>query len=419
MTGFWIIAVLLMAAALLFILPTLLEKNQSKIVHAKRDDVNLAVLRDQLRELDSDLAAGAIGASAHESARHELEKRVIEDVQPEIIPAMAQNTGKRWLTLSLAAGIPLIVVALYLLLGSPSALDSSQTAASNEKTHSITPEQIEAMVERLATRLQNNPKDVEGWTMLARSYSALSRYAEASKAYERLVALNPGDAQLLADYADTLAMSQNRSLQGDPEKIISRALEVDPKNIKALALFGSAAFERHDYAVAITRWQKILAIVPAESDIARSTIGSINEAQTLAGNPSATSIPAAATTEAQTSASAVGGQVEGTVELDPALRSQAAENDTVFIFARAAEGPRFPLAVLRKQVKDLPTTFVLDDSMSMVPGAKLSGYPLVVVGARISKSGSATPSSGDLEGLSSPVRPGTKNLKIRISSRHN
>jgi cytochrome c-type biogenesis protein CcmH len=418
MTGFWIIAVVLMAAALFFILPTLLGKKQSKIVHAKREEVNLAVLRDQLRELDADLAAGTIEAPAYESARHELERRVIEDVQPELSTANTQKADKRWLTVSLAVGVPVIVGALYLLLGNPSAIDTNQTASSNEKSHSITPEQIEAMVERLATRLQTNPNDIEGWVMLARSYTALSRYAEASKAYERLVALNPGDAQLLADYADTLAMSQNRSLQGDPEKVIGRALEVDPKNIKALALFGSAAFERQDYATAVSRWQKILAIVPPDSDIARSTTGSINEAQTLAGNPTAAkAAPSTAIPQSPTDATAA--KVEGTVELDPALRSQAADNDTVFIFARASDGPRFPLAVLRKQVKDLPATFVLDDSMSMAPGAKLSGYPLVVVGARISKSGSATPAVGDLEGLSSPVRVGTKNLKIKISSRHN
>jgi cytochrome c-type biogenesis protein CcmH len=420
MTGFWIIAVLLIGTALFFILPPLLGKNPSKTVHAKRDEVNLEVLRDQLRELNSDLEAGIIEAPAYESARHELERRVIEDVQPETSITNMQSGNKRLVTLGVSFGIPAIVAALYFLLGNPSALDSKQVVASNEKSHSITPEQIENMVERLATRLQSNPNDAEGWVMLARSYTALSRYTEASKAYERLVALNPGDAQLLADYADTLAMAQNRSLQGEPEKIIGRALEVDPKNIKALALFGSAAFERRAYSVAVARWQKILAIVPPDSDIARSTNGSISEAQTLASDSTAGTVPtASASTQQEPPAQATGAQVEGTVELDSALRSQAAEGDTVFIFARASEGPRFPLAVLRKQVKDLPTTFVLDDSMSMVPGAKLSGFPLVVVGARISKSGSATPASGDLEGLSSPVRPGTKNLKIRINSRHN
>ncbi|HCN87684.1 MAG TPA: c-type cytochrome biogenesis protein CcmI, partial [Oxalobacteraceae bacterium] len=114
-----------------------------------------------------------------------------------------------------------------------------------------------------------------------------------------------------------------------------------------------------------------------------------------------------------------GTEVAGTVELDPALRSQVAENDTVFIYARAAQGPRFPLAVLRKQVKDLPLSFVLDDSMSMTPVAKLSDFPLVVVGARISKTGNATPSAGDLEGSIAPVPPGSKGLKIRISTRRN
>jgi cytochrome c-type biogenesis protein CcmH len=226
---------------------------------------------------------------------------------------------------------------------------------------------------------------------------------------------------VLADYADVLAMAQNRSLQGEPEKLVARALQLDPKNIKALALYGAAAFERHDYALAVTRWKTVLPLVPADSETARALKSSIDEAQKLAAAPAATSDSANATSNeaAPTTASASEAQVSGKVELDPALRSQVTDDATVFIFARAAgdsAGPRFPLAVLRKQVKDLPATFTLDDSMSMMAGAKLSNFPTVVVGARISKSGSATPGAGDLEGLSEPIHPGAKGVLIRIAS---
>lgn len=421
MIAFWIVAVLLMAGALLFVLTPLLRKEEVAHPHALRDEVNLMVLRDQLHELDADRAAGTIDAAAYESARQELERRVAEDVQPGT--ALAKSVPrKNAVGLLVGVSLPVVAVSLYFLLGSPGGLDPAQTAAPKEAAHEVTEEQIQAMVTTLAQRLKDSPDDVQGWSMLARSYNALGRFGEAADAYARLVKLVPGNADMLADYADTLAMSLNKSLQGEPEKLIARALEADPKNIKALALSGSAAFERRDYQAAITRWKKILAIVPADSDLARSTNDSIGEAQTLAaGKPAVAPTPVAAAPSptkptAPSAPAAAAAEVGGTVELDAALRKQVADTDTVFIFARAAQGPKFPLAVLRKQVKDLPTAFVLDDSMSMMPDAKLSSFPMVVVGARVSKSGSATPTPGDLEGLTEPVSPGAKNLKIRINT---
>lgn len=426
MTVFLITAALLLVAGLLFVLPTLLRKVAMVYPHALRDEVNLTVLRDQMRELDADLAAGTINATAYASARQELERRVAEDVQPSAASVGGATTDKRWTAVAVGLGVPLVAISLYLLLGSPAGVDPTKIAAPKDQAHEITEEQIQGMITALAQRLQKEPGNAEGWGMLARSYNAMGRFAEAADAYGRLVKLVPGDAELLADYADTLAMSLNRSLQGEPEKLITQALVVDPKNVKALSLSGSAAFERRDHARAVAQWQKILLVVPPESDIARSTQNSISQAQgqAQAGGPVGAPAPVAPAPRAVSALkagvgaapAAVGAEVAGTVELDAALSSKVADTDTVFIFARSAQGPRFPLAVLRKQVKDLPTSFVLDDSMSMVADAKLSSFPMVVVGARISKSGSATPSAGDFEGLTEPVRPGAKGLKIRINS---
>lgn len=408
MTVFLIGAVLLMVAALAFVLPPLLRKEPAAVEHIQRDQLNLAVLRDQLRELEADREAGVIEAAAYESARHELERRVAEEVQPAPT-AVANGAYQRWPAVVVGLLVPILSISVYLTIGSPAGLNPMQQAAANEESHEITPEQIEGMVAALAQRLQNDPDNAEGWSMLARSYNAIGRFAQAGDAYARLIKLVPNDAGLLADYADTLAMAQNRSLQGEPEKLIERALVVDPKNIKALALSGSAAFERKDYAQAAARWEKILAVVPADSDIARSISGSIAEAKGMITEGTQPPVK---------QASLNGERVTGTVDIDPALRAQASDTDVVFIFARAAEGPRFPLAVLRKQVKDLPTEFVLDDSMSMTPEAKLSSVSKVIVGARISKNGSATPGPGDLEGLTEPVSPGATNLKIRINKRN-
>jgi cytochrome c-type biogenesis protein CcmH len=238
----------------------------------------------------------------------------------------------------------------------------------------------------------------------------MGRYPEAVRAYERAAALVPRDADLLADYADALAVTQGRSLQGKPLELVQRALEIDPEHWKALALAGTAAFGRKDYGRAIAYWERLKRVVPGDSEVGRSVDASIAEARELAGaKPAAAGAP-------KTPAAAAGAKVAGKVSLAQALAANTAPTDTVFIFARASSGPPLPLAVLRKQVRDLPLDFTLDDSMAMAPNLKLSGFAEVVVGARVSRSGNATPQSGDLQGLSKPVKVGATGLAIVIDT---
>ncbi|HTL25004.1 MAG TPA: c-type cytochrome biogenesis protein CcmI, partial [Burkholderiales bacterium] len=267
------------------------------------------------------------------------------------------------------------------------------------------PHEVEAMVERLAERLKTDSANVEGWMLLARSYGAFGRFRESADAYATAVKLRPGDAQLLADYADALGMALGRKLEGEPEKLVARALEIDPRNLKALALAGTAAFERKDFAAAAKYWERMLPLVPPDSEDARSIRSNLDEALAMAkgGAPPVT-------------AAAPKGGLRGEVKIAPAIAAQAAPTDTVFIFARAAQGPPMPLAVLRKQVRDLPVQFSLDDSMAMAPGANLSGAPQVIVGARVSKSGSPTAQPGDLQGLSAPVANDASGVTIVIDT---
>lgn len=410
MTAFLTIAVLMTAAALAFIIPTLLGKQKTSAPSTQRDQVNLAVLRDQLRELDRDLASDTIDANAYDSARRELELRVAEDVKPNLQEHKPTSSASAQ---AIVVGVAVMIGAtvLYACLGKPAGLDPAQVLATNESSREFHPKDANAAIAQLAQLLKTQPENTEGWTMLARSLNAMRRYADASRAYKNLSALLPKDAQLLTEYAGSVAMAQGASLQGEPERILARALAAEPRNTKALSLLGSAAFERGDYDAAITRWKKVLALAPADSEIVQVANDNIKEAlaAAAAGNqPAVEESSVTPTTQAT--------QVAGTVELDPALRSEVKDTDPVFVFARASEGPRFPLAVLRKQVKDLPFSFVLDDSMSMLPDAKLSGFASLVVSARISKSGNATPQVGDLEGSVSSVQPGAKDLKIRIRS---
>lgn len=413
MTVFLLFAALMLAGALFFVLTPLLQGEPGNQANKQRDAVNLDILRDQLRELDADHAAGTIDDVSYASAKHDLEQRVVDEVRP-VATTAATGTRMAWPAIALGLLVPAVAAALYFQIGNPRGLDPANLIA--PKSYSA--EQINDMVEHLAQHMKQQPEDAKGWAMLARSYVSLGRFTEATDAYGHLVKLSPENADLLADYADAMGMANNRSLQGEPEKVIERALAIDPKSVKALALSGGASFERRDYQAAVTQWRKILSLVPPDSDIARSVAGSIDQALSLSGMPSPASKSAALAPAGGTNSGSTptGATVSGMVELDPALRSQVKEGDSVFIFAKAVGGPPMPLAVLRKQVKDLPLDFVLDDSMSMMPSAKLSAFPDIVVGARISKSGSATPAEGDLEGGTATVHPGVTGLKIHIGS---
>lgn len=408
MTAFLAVAAAMVAVAVAWVLVPLLGKRKS--ASPDPETANLAVLRDQLAELDADLARGTLTQERHEQAKLELERRVLDEVRPgESAGTTSPPAASAWTAAILGAVIPVAAVALYVTVGTPGALLASAPGASGPQ-HEVTPEQLEGMVAKLAAHVAKNPDDAQGWTLLARSYYVMRRYPEAVRAYERAAALVPGDADLLADYADALAVTQGRSLQGKPLELVRRALGIDPDHWKALALAGTAAFERKDYGGAIGYWERLKRVVPGDSEIGRSADASIAEARELAGAKSAAASPP------KTVVAGVNAQVAGKVSLAPALAAKAAPTDTVFIFARAASGPPMPLAVLRKQVRDLPVDFALDDSMAMAPNLKLSGFAEVIVGARVSRSGNATPQSGDLQGVSRPVKVGAAGVAVVIDT---
>jgi cytochrome c-type biogenesis protein CcmH len=403
--AFFAVAAAMLAVAVAWVLVPLLARRTA--ASPAPEAANLAVLRDQLVELEADLGRGTLTQERYEQAKLEIERRVLDEVQPAApAAAAAPPAASTWTAAILAAVIPLAAITLYVTVGTPGALFANAPGAPQ---HDVTPEQIEAMVAKLAAHVEKNPNDAQGWRLLARSYYVMGRYPEAVRAYEAASALVPRDADLLADYADALGMTQGRNLQGKPLELVQRALETDPEHWKALALAGTAAFDRGDYGDAIAYWERLRRVVPADSEIGRATEASIAEARELAGAK-----PAAARDAPKTAAASP--KVGGRVSIAPALAARTEPDDTVFIFARAASGPPMPLAVLRKQVKDLPVAFTLDDSMAMAPNLKLSGFAEVVIGARVSRAGNATPQSGDLQGFSKPVRVGATGVSVVIDT---
>ncbi len=223
----------------------------------------------------------------------------------------------------------------------------------------------------------------------------------------QLLALGPGSRGVVAAAPSASAPTMEQIVA-----IVERALKEDPKNPRALALAGAVAYDRQDYAGAVRYWERLAEVEPADSPSAPQIRDSIAQARRMAGMPESTTAAAPA---APPASSPHGTQVSGTITLAPALRGRVAPDDIVFVFARAAEGPRMPLAVLRKQAKDLPLAFILDDSLAMSPAARLSGASRVVVGARVSKSGNPMPQPGDLQGLAGPLPVGASGVAIQIN----
>ncbi len=419
MTAFWISAALLSLLALALVLPALLKaKSVSAEATASAAQANLSVLRSQVQQLDADFAAGGMTIEQLALAKSEIEQRALEEESaPENALAPARATRTAW---ALGLALPLLAVSIYGFLGNIQALDPVNLSAKAESEP--TQEQIEAMVSAFAARLEavpaNQAPDPKAWEMLARSYAAMQRFPEASKAYKRAAELNPGNAQILADYADVLAVMQGQSLAGEPTQLFERALVLDPNNLKALALAGSAAFEQKDFAKAIQVWEKASKLAPPGSDFEKGLANSLQEARSVSG-ASAPSLVAAPNQQANISANdknMTAARIQGVVTLSPALKSKVAPDDTVFIFARAAQGPRMPLAILKHKASELPITFTLDDSTAMSDVLKLSKFDLVVVGARVSKSGNALPQTGDLVGQSAPIKSGGAPLALSIDA---
>ncbi len=339
--------------------------------------------------------------------------------------ATAGTRPQTRLALALSLLLPAAAAGIYLQVGRPEALAMQPellAAAATPIDHGRSEEDMPAMVERLAERLRSRPDDIEGWHMLARSYGAMNRYGDAAKAYAHLAELLPQDAGVLADYADALASAQDGALAGEPERLVERALALDPQQAKALALSGSAAFARGDYARAEKQWLAVLPLVPEDSEFARSTQAGIAEAQVRQGKPAAAQAtapadgPAARAPADDRAGSPLPARLAGTIRLAPGTALPSPDR-TLFIYVRAANGPPMPLAAIKRKAEGLPLEFVLDDSNALQPGTRLADAGQLIVGARISASGSAKPQAGDLEGQAGPVAAGAAGLTIELAAR--
>jgi len=369
MTPFILTALLITVVGLLTFLPLFFKARSQETVDRRR--LNLALHEERRRELQAE----AETLEETQQLAADLERTLLDDLDTHADPVTTSSGKGAKITLwSSIALIPLLATVGYITLGHPELLDAPPLKSMHETRKAI---------QELADRLSANPNDLEGWVLLGRSLQTTERPAEAAKAYETATRLAPGDPDLLALHAEALAEAQDGKLEGQPAAIIQQIVRDHPKHKMGLWLGGLAAAQSGDMRSARKLWERLRAELPPQGPEIKEIDAYLQEL-----GPESKAQAASAKTPG----------VKVKVTLDPKLKGDVQPDDAVFVFARAAEGPPMPLAVIRKTVRDLPLSVTLDDSLAMRPGLEISKFPKLILGARISKSGQATPQSGDIEG---------------------
>ena len=394
MTSFLIPAALLLILVLVLLLRPFIFPAKDEMT--SRRQMNAAIYRDELDKLELERATGSITSSDYEISHAEMRQRLFQDTSEEDDRSVM---GSSKLTIiGLCIFIVVLSSGLYFSLG-----DATRIAEMNAQPP-MTQEGVEKMVAEFAVKMEKDPSNLKGWTMLARSYRILGRNQEAAAAYERAGSFIDSDPQLLADYADTLATNANGSFVGKPLVLINKALKLDPNNLMALWLSGTASYTSGNYKAAVQTWEKLAQQLPPGSEEAKSIEGSIAEARSKAGLPATSPV-----------ASAAGGKgISGTIEIAANVKAKLKASDIVMVIARQP-GERMPVAVLKTAVTAFPMNFVLNDALAMSPNALISQLPEVSVEVRISKTGMAMPESGDLLSAPQNIKVGTTNARLMIN----
>lgn len=405
-TGFWMLAALAVLAALATLLWPMLRAPRSGGVAAQT-----ALLREQLDALKSAHAAGLVDEASFKSRQDALSAAALKLIDDPSAARPALSGAAKVTAVLLLLALPIATMMLYERIGTPNAIGFSGPGPGTAQTESgpaaTNAPALSQAAETLAAKLKDNPNDGEGWMLLARTYRATENFVEAAKAYDRALSLVPETADLLAEAAESKGLStEPRTLQGEPLKLIERALQLEPENQNALFLKGLALAQSDDPAGAETTWTKLIGLMDPGSPAHTAVIEQLNIVRARLGKdplaPTAVAPMAAGATPPATppAASADAAGIEVSVRLAPELAAQVSPDNVLFVFARAEQGPPAPLAIQRLVAGALPITLKLDENMGMVPGMSLAQFPRVVIGARISKSGNAAAQPGDLEGLS-------------------
>ena len=391
MASFFIPAFLLLALVLFLLLRPFIFSGKNE--GTSRRQMNAAIYREELDKLAAEQAAGTINAQEYEMSHVEMRQRLFQDTNEEDDKAVMGSTKK--VVIGVCAFIVLLSSGLYFSLG-----DVVRIAQQGDQKP-MSQVGVEKMVADFALKMDKDPDNLQGWAMLGRSYRILGRNEDAAKAYGRAGSFINNDPELLAEYADTLVANANGNFSGKPLQLINQALKLDPKNLLALWLSGTASFASGNYKVAVQTWEKLAQQLPPGSEEARAIESSISEARSKGG--------LVGTNTAVVSSKGVSGKIE----IVAGLKSKVNPGDIVLVIARPL-GERMPVAVLKVPATEFPMSFALTDALAMNPSAPISKLSEVSIEVRISKTGMARAEAGDLISAVQTVKVGSNQVKLLV-----
>ena len=418
MISFILSAVVLAAIAVLIVLPAMLKKNQP--FSDEFDELNVSIAKDRLKELKQQRDAGDISEDVFQKMHDELESTLAIDLsgmQQEKQSKVEQQTVEvknKFSPVVVGLFIPVLAVILYSQLGDFSAatgeISVATTTAAADNTGDQPKMTMEEAVAGLELRLAQQPDNAEGWFMLARSYMSMKQYLKAKDAYAKTIELVGEEPDLLLRYVDALAMTEGGRLTGTAKPVLDKVAKMLPDNPMVLWLSGTAESQQGNYKKALNSWYKLRPLLAGNPDDLAQLNELISGAESQLGADELTSVKKAApvTEPVQSVAAVSAAEITVTVDIDPAHKAQLSGNETLFIFAKALQGPPMPLAALKQTASALPLTVTLNDAMAMMPQMKLSNFEQVKVSAVISKSGQPGAKPGDLFAEISPVNVFTK-----------
>lgn len=395
---FWIIAILMVAAGLILMLPALLGKKSSSSTDNREQNISIA--QERMTELKNELKSGTLSQETYQQTLEELEKSLLIDVtetdgevnDPSNVPA-------KKVIVALVLFVPLLSFGLYKQFGSPQYMEIAGPGSHPVNAETVPQAgelpSMEEMIAGLKKKTADNPDDPDAWYLLGRLYAATEEFDKSVKAYERLVVVSDRQPTALIVLADSLAMTQGGNLSGRPLSLVMEALEKEPTHTTALWMAGQAAADKKDYLQAIDYWQGAAKGLKDNKEMLGELQSMISEAVGLA-KEAGMDVKESTLTELSPAALPVA-SIPIEVTIDPSLLKEIKEDDVLFIFARAISGPPMPLAAIKRQARELPVSLVLDDSSMLRPGTSLAQFEQLKLGARVSHSGQPIAQSGDLQ----------------------
>ncbi len=390
-----LIPLMLIVLAVFFLLsPVMMNRSLQR---SSRSGVNIEFFKSRLSELESDRARGILDDDEFEQLKIELERRLLDEADSGHTAPSAHVKTSFKTAIMLALLIPIVAVVVYQQTGAKADWDIAQTLK-NMRLKTADGEAAETDVKQLIMqveeRLEQRPDNGSYLMLLANQQMGLRNYPAAAAAYQRLRTIYPDDASVLAQYAQAMYLSSDRTLTTKVTDMAELALRQDPQQPTVLSMLGMAHFEQGDYQRAIDYWQRLLPSLGPVSPNRKIIMAGIEQAKSRLGSSDTTSIDRPDVIK--------NASIQLSVSIDEGII--ASSDSVVFVFARSASGPRMPLAVAKLTVADLPVILTLDDSMAMAPGLNLSSQKEIEVVARIAKNGIANPGPGDIEGRVGPIK---------------